>query len=230
MKNTNLLQYNIADGVTAFSTMRNAELPYPVLQPHQVHSDEVVIVESRTLTRDDLQGVDALITALNDYPIAVRTADCVPVLLYDPVQKVVAAVHSGWRGTVKRISQKTIRIMCDRFSTTPSHLMAVIGPSIGPDSFEVGQEVVDAFRDADFPMADINIPKEGVLGKSYIDLWKSNAWLLEEMGVKAENIQVAGIDTFQRNDLFFSARHEGRKCGRIINVISLRSKVKNFRH
>ena len=227
MKNTNLLQYNIADGVTAFSTMRNAELPYPVLQPHQIHGDEVAVVESRTLTRDDLQGVDALITALDDYPIAVRTADCVPVLLYDPVQRVVAAVHSGWRGTVKRISQKTMRIMCERFSTSPSDFMAVIGPSIGPDSFEVGQEVVEAFRDAGFPVADINRPKEGVPEKSYIDLWKANAWLLEEMGVKAENIQVAGIDTYQRNDLFFSARHEGRKCGRIINVIRMEKVIDN---
>ena len=135
--------------------MRNEQLPYPTLQPHQVHDDKIMVVERTDMTRDDLEGIDALVTALPDYAIAVRTADCVPVLLYDPVYKVIAAIHSGWRGTVARISQKTIRLMTERFGTNPSDLVAVIGPSIGPDSFQVGKEVADEFSAAQFPMNQI---------------------------------------------------------------------------
>lgn len=209
--------------------MRNEQLPYPTLQPHQVHDDKIMVVERTDMTRDDLEGIDALVTALPDYAIAVRTADCVPVLLYDPVCKVIAAIHSGWRGTVARISQKTIRLMTERFGTNPSDLVAVIGPSIGPNSFQVGKEVADKFSAAQFPMGQILTdrgPKvEGTMqGGLHIDLWQANSWLLTEIGVKAENIQVAGICTYERNDLFFSARHEGRKCGRIINSIKMITK------
>ena len=206
--------------------MRNEQLPYPTLQPHQVHDDKIVVVERTDMTRDDLEGIDALITALPDYAIAVRTADCVPVLLYDPVCKVIAAIHSGWRGTVARISQKTIRLMTECFGTNPSDLIAVIGPSIGPNSFQVGKEVVDEFSAAHFPMGQILTdqgPKvEGTMqGGLHIDLWQANSWLLTEVGVKPESIQVAGICTYEHNDLFFSARREGRKCGRIINSIKM---------
>ena len=219
------MHYNISPYIDAFSTMRNEELPYPTLQPHQVHDDKIVVVERTDMTRDDLEGIDALITALPDYAIAVRTADCVPVLLYDPLRQVIAAIHSGWRGTVKRISQKTIRLMTERFGTNPSDLMAVIGPSIGPDSFQVGKEVADEFLAARFPMDDILSDRgekvEGTMqGGIHIDLWQANKWLLTQLGVKPQNIQVAGICTYE-DGRFFSARREGAACGRIINAIKL---------
>ena len=222
-----MLTYSISQCVEAFSTMRDDRLPYPVLQPHQVHDDKIVVVERTDMTRDDLEGVDALMTAIPDYAIAVRTADCVPVLLFDPVHKVVAAVHSGWRGTVARISRKTISLMTDRFGTRPDDLLAVIGPSIGPDSFQVGKEVADQFAASGFPMDSILSDRgervEGTMaGGLHIDLWEANRWILLQAGVRTENIQVAGICTYERNDLFFSARHEGRKCGRIINSIKIK--------
>ena len=222
-----LFRYSIAPGVEAFSTERDAVLPYYVVQPHQVHGCEIREVLRADTTRDELEGVDALVTNVPGVAISVRTADCIPLLLYDPVHKAVAAVHAGWRGTVQHISQKVIDRMRELYGTEASDLLAVIGPGIGPDSFQVGQEVAVAFADAGFPMDQIlkdcgpkaptaDNPMNGGL---HIDLWRANEWLLEQSGVKS--IQIAGICTY-KNDRYFSARREGTKCGRIINCIKLR--------
>ena len=224
-----LLKYGMGAGVEAFSTERDAELPYYVVQPHQVHGTEIREVTDPMTTREQLEGVDALITDVPGVAISVRTADCIPVLLYDPVHKAVAAVHAGWRGTVQRISQKVISEMQRRYGTDAADLCAVIGPGIGPESFQVGQEVADEFSKAGFPMDQILTdcgPKAPTTenpmnGGLHIDLWKANQWLLEQSGVKTQNIQVAGICTYKENDRFFSARREGTKCGRIINCIKL---------
>ena len=224
-----LLKYDMGAGVEAFSTERDAQLPYYVVQPHQVHGCEIREVTDPMTTRAQLEGVDALITNVPGVAISVRTADCIPVLLYDAVHKAVAAVHAGWRGTVQRISQKVIAEMQRRYGTSAADIKAVIGPGIGPDSFQVGPEVADAFCEAGFPMEQIledcgpknptaDNPMNGGL---HIDLWKANRWLLEQAGVKLQNIQVTGICTYQNNHRFFSARREGLKCGRIINCIKL---------
>ena len=223
------MKYQIADNIIAFSTERGEELPFYVVQPHQVHGCVIREVTDPFTTREQLEGVDALVTNVPGVAISVRTADCIPVLLYDPVYKAVAAVHDGWRGTVLHLSSKVIDFMHERYGTTPSDLKAVIGPGIGPDSFQVGQEVVDAFAAAGFPMELILQdcgPKAPVAdnpmnGGLHIDLWKANQWLLEEAGVQRANIQVTGICTYKNNDRFFSARREGIKCGRIINCIKL---------
>ena len=224
-----LLKYSMGAGVEAFSTERDSVLPYFVVQPHQVHGTEIREVTNPLTTRDELEGVDALVTNAAGVAISVRTADCIPVLLYDPVCKAVAAVHAGWRGTVLHISCKVIERMRELYGTEAADLQAVIGPGIGPESFQVGQEVVDEFAAAGFPMELIlrdcgpKAPTEQnpMQGGLHIDLWKANRWLLEQAGVKTENIQVAGICTYRNNDRFFSARREGIKCGRIINCIKL---------
>ena len=223
------MKYQIADNVVAFSTERGEELPFYVVQPHQVHGCVIREVTNPLTTRDELEGVDALTTDVPGVAISVRTADCIPVLLYDPVHRAVAAVHDGWRGTVQKLSRKVIDFMQGRYGTVASDLQAVIGPGIGPDSFQVGQEVVDAFREAGFPMDEILKdcgPKAPTADNPmacglHIDLWLANRWLLESAGVKPDNIQVAGVCTYRNNDRFFSARREGLKCGRIINVIKL---------
>ena len=221
------MKYQIADDVIAFSTERDEELPFYVVQPHQVHGTVIREVTDPMTTRDKLEGVDALVTDVPGVAISVRTADCIPVLLYDPVHRAVAAVHDGWRGTVQRLSQKVIDFMYERYGTNASDLKAVIGPGIGPESFQVGQEVVDAFSEAGFPMDQIlkdcgpKVPTEDnpMNGGLHIDLWRANEWLLQESGV--ESIQISGICTYQNNHRFFSARREGLKCGRIINCIKL---------
>ena len=224
-----LLRYDMGAGVEAFSTERDAELPYYVVQPHQVHRCVIREITDPMTTRDQLEGVDALITSVPGVAISVRTADCIPVLLYDPVNKAIAAVHAGWRGTVQHISNKTIEVMQQLYGTDAHELRTVIGPGIGPESFQVGQEVADAFAQAGFPMEQIlhdcgpKRPTEQnpMQGGLHIDLWKANRWLLEQAGVKKSNIQMAGICTYRNNDRFFSARREGTKCGRIINCIKL---------
>ena len=209
----------------AFTTRRDSVLPYPVIQGHQIHGTEVAIIERPDMTREDLEGYDAFITNLTGVSIGVRTADCVPILLSDSRNRVIAAIHSGWKGTVQKIAMKTIGIMETRFKTDARDIVAVIGPSIGPLSFQVGEEVAIKFKEAGFPMDSIwsfQGPGNGtpMSGGHHIDLWVANKWILLESGVKEENIWISGIDTFLAPD-FFSARREGIECGRNINAIRM---------
>ena len=223
---SDLLYYHLGSGVEAFSTRRDSILPYPVIQGHQVHGSEVAIIDRPDLTREDLEGYDAFITELPGVAIGVRTADCVPILISDPRNRVIAAIHSGWKGTVQKIALKTIGVMETRFKTRPEDLVAVIGPSIGPASFQVGEEVAAKFKEAGFPMDAIwSFQGQGdgrpMSGGHHIDLWEANKWILLESGVKEGNIWISGIDTFL-DPSFFSARRESVECGRNINAIRLK--------
>lgn len=220
-----LLHYDLGPGVEAFTTRRDAELPYPVIQGHQVHGSKVAVIDRPWMTREELEGYDAFITNLSGVAIGVRTADCVPVLLFDPRNRVIAAIHSGWKGTVLKIAQEAIHLMVERFGTSPEDLHAVIGPAIGPASFQVGEEVVGKFRDAGFPMpmiASFQGPGDGspMSGGHHIDLPMANKWILQECGIREDWIEVHQVDTYQ-DPSFFSARKEGVACGRNINAIRL---------
>ena len=133
----NLLYYPLGPGVESFTTRRDSVLPYPVIQGHQVHGSRVAVISRPGMTREDLEGYDAFITNLSGVAIGVRTADCVPILIHDPRNHVIAAVHSGWKGTVQKIVMKAIGVMETKYKSLPEDLVAVIGPSIGPDSFQV---------------------------------------------------------------------------------------------
>ncbi|MBO4557900.1 MAG: laccase domain-containing protein [Bacteroidales bacterium] len=225
MMETELLTYDMGCGAQAFTSRRFSTLPCHVIQGHQVHESKVAVIDRPGLTREELEGYDAFITALPGVAIGVRTADCVPVLLYDPAAQVVAAVHAGWKGTVLHIVCRAIEVMAAQFGCRAADMRAVIGPSIGPDSFQVGQDVVDRFRAAGFPMNKIWCFRgrgDGapMSGGHHIDLWAANRWLLEVSGVPPAGIQVSGIDTFT-DASFFSARREGPACGRNINAIRL---------
>lgn len=216
-----ILYYNIGENVDAFTIGRGSELPYYVLQPHQIHGNRVAIISNRNTVSDELHGVDALITNLVDCPIGVRTADCVPIFLYDSRKKVVAVAHSGWRGTVLKITESVIIKMNEIYGTLPSDLHAIIGPSIGQESFNVKSDVVDAFQKAGFPIDKICKQKDDVT--YLIDLWKANKWILINNGVMTDNIYTAGICTYIDHNKFYSARYEkNNKCGRNINVINLK--------
>ena len=220
-----LLTYSFGPGVEAFTTRRDSGLPYPVIQGHQVHGSRVAVIDRPWMTREELEGFDAFITDLPGVAIGVRTADCVPILISDPVHRVIAAVHSGWKGTVLMISQSTINLMGERYGTTPADLQVIIGPAIGPKSFQVGEEVTEKFKEAGFPMESIwsfDGPGDGnpMSGGHHIDLFRANRWILEECGVRPDSIQVHPIDTYQ-DPSFFSARREGTQCGRNINAIRM---------
>lgn len=220
-----LVYYDFGPGVEAFSSMRSATLPYPVVQSHQVHGVRIAIVPQDGTTREELEGFDALITDRRGVAIGVRTADCIPVLLYDPVNSVVAAVHSGWRGTLGRISQKTISRMQAEFGTRPEDLKAVIGPGICGRCFQVGEEVVNLFREAGADLDGFyfwNGPRTdgSMAGGHHLDLVEQNRRLLIENGVPKDAISISGICSYE-DPRFFSARREGAQCGRIINSIKL---------
>ena len=221
------IKYNIDSNIDAFSSSDEDSLPYKVLQMHQVHGDKIVIVEDRNTTREDLYGYDAIITNLHDLAIGVRSADCVPILLYDPCQNVIAAIHSGWRGTVLKISQKVIQRMITMFSTNPEDIIAVICPSIGIDAFQIGEDVFDEFAKVGFRTDLIGYKhrerNENDIATGYhIDLQKANEILLLECGLQKENIYTTGICTYQNHTDWHSARWtRNNKCRRNINAIKI---------
>ncbi len=197
-----------------------------IVMPHQVHSDDILQITpdffslSREQQAERLEGVDALFTDVRKVCIGVSTADCVPIMLYDAKAKVVASVHSGWRGTVKRIVQTTLARMADACHSHAGDVHAVIGPSISCDCYEVGEEVYDAFGAAGFPMDVIAKRHE----KWHLDLSRCIELQLRECGVKEDNIYVEPLCTFLCGGLFFSARREQtgpNKCGRNFNAILL---------
>lgn len=197
--------------------------PSCLVYPHQTHGNRVLGVDSDFLNlscverKEQLDGIDALVTDLPGICVAVSTADCVPVLLCDTRRRVCAAVHAGWRGTVSRIVANTIDFMRHNYASVPQDIEAFIGPSISLEAFEVGDEVFEAFRCAGFPM-DL-MAKRFPPGKWHLDLWQANSFLLSSCGLKEENIHVAGICTYASYDSFFSARRLSINSGRILSGI-----------
>ena len=194
-----------------------------LLMPHQVHLTEVAIVDEDFLRKtieerqQALEGVDALMTDIEEVCIGVSTADCIPVLLYDPVHRAVCAIHAGWRGTVKRIVEHAVEKMTAVYGTQAANIVAQIGPGISLDSFEVGDEVYEAFANEGFPMESISKRRE----KWHIDLPTCNRLQLESMGVPGQHIAVSPVCTFKQADSFFSARRLGINSGRIFTAIIL---------
>lgn len=180
--------------------------------PDQCHTNHVKEVDHNT-SPADLSETDALITQTKGICLCILTADCVPVLLYDPQEKVIAAIHAGWRGTAGRIVARTIESMVKSFSTKPENIIAAIGPAISQERYEVGDEVAEDLKVFfhDQPSIVIMNPKSG---KYHIDLKKANKELLLRYGVKNKNIEVSSYCTFHDKDLFFSARRDGIHCGR----------------
>ena len=197
-----------------------------IISPCQIHEDEIRVVDSSFFSlsvkkqQDYLYGVDALITSLPNVCVTVSTADCVPVLLYAPDVRVVAAIHAGWRGTVMQIVKKVTRLLMDDYAADPFLMRAGIGPSISLNAFEVGEEVVKAFFKNGFDMDKI-MKYNLVSNKAHIDLWEANRMQLIACGLLPENIETAEICTYTDYNNFFSARRLGIKSGRILSGIAL---------
>jgi YfiH family protein len=129
-----------------------------VVTVNQVHGDTIVLVDDENYRALKTVQADAMITNAQGIAIGVETADCVPILLFDPGKPAIAAVHAGWRSTVKRIVQKTLKRMQDEFGSDPSRMIAAIGPAIGPECYEVDEPVMGPMREA-FPFwKDVSSP------------------------------------------------------------------------
>jgi YfiH family protein len=216
----------------------------------QIHSDVVHTIggpnadDSAEILADPLSG-DALITSEPGVLLVVQTADCVPILLADTKNKAVAAIHSGWRGTLARIAEKTLGQMRMEFGTDPANVVAAVGPAIGRCCYEVGEEVVQKF-DAQFPNARawFEGPYEKLAAgesdpnwlpwltmrppghapqplRAHLDLIAANRAILAGAGVPERQIFSAGLCTACRGDLFFSYRRQGL-TGRMVAAIGIR--------
>jgi YfiH family protein len=171
--------------------------------PSQVHKTRIVHVTGSTPVEEVLE-TDALITNEGKLGIAVMSADCVPILLFDTKNNAVGAVHSGWRGTVAKILEKTLQRMHSTFGTRGEDLIAGIGPSVCQESYEVGEEVVREVENAFGKESGLMIAQPH--NKAKLDLWKANMFQLMDFGVRQSSIEIGDLCTVKNNDHFFSAR------------------------
>lgn len=196
-----------------------------LILPYQNHGTEVREIDeayfhlSKAEKLQYLNGIDALYTNLSGICIGVTTADCVPLLFYDPVKQVVAAAHAGWRGTCGRIAEKTIQSLVEVHKCGVKDILVVVGPSISSEVYEVGVDVLDSFKTAGFDISNI-FEQRG--DSFFLDLWKANQQSLEKAGIPAANIEIAGLCTFTNPDRFFSARRLGIKSGRMLSGIMIK--------
>jgi purine-nucleoside/S-methyl-5'-thioadenosine phosphorylase / adenosine deaminase len=173
----------------------------------QIHSADCVPAEGRA---GMLGPGDALLENSPGSVVAVKTADCIPILLADPGRRAVAAVHAGWRGTAAGIARRAVDVMHDRFGTAPADIEAAIGPGIGECCYEVGPEVAARF---------------GGQGRARLDLPGINRRQLVEAGVTPQHIYASNLCTMCRPGEFHSFRRDKDAAGRLYSFIGLRNRV-----
>lgn len=185
--------------------------------PRQTHSRNVKRAEMGI----DLEETDGLICNLHGACIGVNTADCLPVLIYDPTHHAAAAIHAGWRGLASRIVTNGIEMMMRDFGSVASDLVCAVGPAISAEIYEVGDELKPLFAQAGFPIEEIFIDRTDWT-KSHLSLQRAVRWELVECGVKENNIEISDVCTYQNSDKYFSARRLGIDSGRIFSGIILK--------
>ena len=206
--------FNELEDIASFLELNSTE----IVIGKQTHSAEIEVITPTNKYKDFI-GIDAYITQERGICIAVKTADCTPVLLFDPVEKVIAAIHSGWRGTVQNITGKTIAEMMEGFGVNPGDIIAAIGPCIGWHNYEVGKEVAEQFRGL-FPQnSAVIIEASNPNEKSKLSVRHAIHQQLIDSGIKPENIEISETCTFDNSTEFHSARRDGAQTGRMVNGI-----------
>ncbi|MFQ5790391.1 MAG: peptidoglycan editing factor PgeF [Acidobacteriota bacterium] len=162
---------------------------------------------------------DGLATRSADLALLVDSADCVPLLFWDESQKAVAAVHAGWRGTLAAVSRQAVILLRETFGSDPDAIHVAMGPAIGACCYEVGEEVVGAFKERFACSEELFFP--GSRGTTHLDLTKANCKLLRNAGVPGEQIYVSGLCTGCDNGDFYSYRREGKAVGRLMGAIGI---------
>lgn len=242
-RNPNLIRYDIFQPYTNICTFTTTKKTLPVervrysnvpenkaklaealalevgqmVYPDQTHSNCVADVQEVPDTF--FSETDALVTNQAELCLCVQTADCVPVLLFDPKAKVIAAVHAGWRGTVGGIVENALSKMTTNYGASAENIVAAIGPSISPEIYEVGDEVVAAARKS-IPNVETTLHKNGK-GNYHFNLWEANRQLLLKSGVMQQNIQVLGACSFSEAEKYYSARRDGVETGRMVSGIMI---------
>lgn len=173
----------------------------------------------------EYKDVDGLVTNVPGICLVTFYADCVPLYFVDPVKKVIGLSHSGWRGTVGKIGKKTIELMRSEYGCEPENILAVVGPSICQDCYEVSEEVIEKFRE-NFNEADrtaLFYRKEN--GKYQLNLWKANEIIFKEAGITEEHIAVTNICTHCNSDVLYSHRTTGDKRGNLAAFLALKDTI-----
>lgn len=173
----------------------------------QCHGDQILCTDKPIYA----ENFDAIITNSRGVFPGVGVADCCPILLADPQKQISAAIHAGWKGTVKEIVRKTVQQMYLEFQSNPADILAYIGPCISQDFFEVGDEVAEQFS----PEVKVKMNL-----KFHVDLKKANAIQLQNAGVN--QIEISPYCTIKNNDLFFSFRKENGLTGRMLAIIGFK--------
>jgi YfiH family protein len=191
--------------------------PDSMFDAWQVHGTDVVFAESPHPKEFQYQKADIILTDKLEVTLFMRFADCVPILVHDPVKGVVGVSHAGWMGTVKDVAGTTVNSMREKYDSNPSDIIACIGPSIGPDHYEVGEDVIQQATKLFGEDTDLVLKPHGE--RIHFDLWEANHLLLQKAGV--DQIETAGICTACHTDDWFSHRAEKGKTGRFGALISL---------
>lgn len=184
----------------------------------QTHSANIRLVAEADAGRgalsydDAFDDTDAFITKNRNLPLAVFTADCLSVFLYDPVKNAVGIVHAGWKGTQLQISAKTVAAMREEFRSMPADLLVGLGPAMRQCCYEIGEDIRNQFT---YGLKEIN-------GRYFLDVAGINEKQLCDCGVKQGNISDCNECTFHRGEDFFSFRREAAQSGRLISVVMLR--------
>jgi polyphenol oxidase len=191
--------------------------PDSIFDAWQVHGTDVICAEAPRKMDEPYQKADILLTDRPEVTLFMRFADCVPILVSDSRKGVAGLAHAGWLGTVRDVAGTTIKAMQEQYGSNPSDVIACIGPSIGPDHYEVGEDVIAQVNQTFGTDAGLMLPLHNE--RTHFDLWKANQYLLERAGVY--QIEIAGICTACHTDDWFSHRAEKGKTGRFGALISL---------
>ena len=191
-----------------------------LLSVKQVHGTDALVLDRPLCESDRFDGGwDALVTDQPGVTVAVRTADCVPVLVYDRRKKAVAAIHAGWRGAVAGIVPRTIELMVAKFKAVESDLRVSIGPSAGPCCYEVDETVLAPLRSGWPDWQAVLYDDRGT--RARLDLKSLVRRQVSRIGVRSEHVTAVNLCTICHGDLFYSYRREGRVNGTMLSGIAL---------
>ena len=194
---------------------------------HQVHKTDIHIVTEEDMGRglspekEPLFEIDGLMTDRAGIPLVTFFADCVPLIFYDPVKRVIASSHSGWKGTVHKIGEKTVSMMEEKMGCRREDILAVIGPSICQNCYEVSEDVALQFENvfSREQYEEMIIEKEN--GKYQLDLWKANEYILLDAGIKREDLSVTDLCTCCNPEFLFSHRASHGRRGNLSVILCL---------
>lgn len=185
----------------------------------QVHGTDVLLADRPRMLDEPHKKADSIITNRDNLAVLMLFADCVPILFFDPVKRAVGMAHAGWQGTVNRVAGATVQAMVDSFQSDPADLLVGIGPSICPEHYQVGLDVIEKVEKT-FG-ANSGLLTHRMDSKAQLDLWQANVQTLVDSGVQEDHIQVAGICTVEHPVDWYSHRGEKGKTGRFASVIAL---------